>query len=130
MGSRTAPSNSSNHNSDMNQMLNSNHNVTQAAAMPSRVENRSDFVAPIFPRVTGKATGMRPGPTTITRVLRHRVTGLYFCDGHWTQDPFQATDFADGLEAAQACVRYGLTQVELSMHLGKCAHDFFNTTLR
>ena len=108
---------------DMKQLSNSNNSVTHIA-------NPSAFVATMLPKITVKAAGMRPEPTTITRVLRHRATGLYFCNGHWTKNPFQATEFIDSVEAAQTCARHGLTQVDLSMHLGKSAHDFFNTPMR
>ena len=97
--------------------------------MASRPDNPSAFIATMLsPMATKPTHGQRT--RTITRLLRHRGTGLYFCNGQWTQDPLLATDFVDCLEAVQACVRYGLTQVDLCMHLGTGSHDFFSTPLR
>lgn len=64
------------------------------------------------------------------RVLRHRESQAYFRHGAWTRNPADAESFEDVEQAAEACLRYGLTDVEevLRYHTGSC--DVFCTPLR
>ena len=67
---------------------------------------------------------------TVKRFLRHRDSQQYFKDGGWTQDPEEADTFEDVVEAAEACARYGLTEVELAVRLEAQACDVFCTPIR
>jgi hypothetical protein len=67
---------------------------------------------------------------TIRRLVRHRATRQYLKDGGWTTDPLQASVFADSLDAVQACLRHGLTDVELALRIGTGTCDLFSTPLR
>ena len=49
----------------------------------------------------------------VRRLLRHKVSLEYFRDGQWIDDPHEATSYSDVMQAAQACVRYGLCDVEM-----------------
>jgi hypothetical protein len=66
----------------------------------------------------------------VKRLLRHRVSQEYFRDGEWIDNPREATSYLDVLEAAQACIRYGLWDVEMVL---RCDHpaaaDAFCTPL-
>jgi hypothetical protein len=64
-------------------------------------------------------------------LLRHRATRHYFKNGSgWTADPLEATVFVDCLDALQACIRHGLTDVELALRIGSGTCDFFSTPMR
>ena len=66
----------------------------------------------------------------IKRVLRNRTSAAYFADGGWTQNPAEARSFSDVVEAAQACARYGLDDVELALRHEADAADIFCVQLR
>ncbi|HTL59295.1 MAG TPA: hypothetical protein VL361_26720 [Candidatus Limnocylindrales bacterium] len=66
----------------------------------------------------------------IKRVLRHRSSSAYFADGHWTENPAEAHSFSDVVEAAEACARYGLSDVELALRYDADAADIFCVQLR
>lgn len=46
-------------------------------------------------------------------LIRHRASRAYFRNGLWTHNPHQADDFSDLREIAEACVHYGLKEVDL-----------------
>ncbi len=66
---------------------------------------------------------------TIKRLVRHRQSHEYFKRGGWTTDPTQADTFSDSVEAAQACARYGLKDVELALRYDAAACDVFCTPI-
>jgi hypothetical protein len=66
----------------------------------------------------------------IKRVLRRIDSQEYFQAGAWTPDPTQAQSFEDVVEAAEACARYGLMDVELALRFDKGAEDFFSVVIR
>ncbi len=49
----------------------------------------------------------------VVRFLRCRTTKRYFGEQGWTEDLNSAKAFPGAMEAAQACVRYALANVEL-----------------
>jgi hypothetical protein len=49
----------------------------------------------------------------VVRLLRCKRTNRYFARKGWTEDLDSAMVFSDVMEAAQACVRHGLVDVEL-----------------
>jgi len=67
---------------------------------------------------------------TIQRVLRHRSSREYFKNGGWTSDPQDADNFADVVEVAEACARYGLIDVELALRYPSASTDLFCTRIR
>lgn len=66
----------------------------------------------------------------VKRLVRHRVTRQYLKDGGWTTEPLEGTVFTDSLDAIQACLRHGLTDVELALRIDTGTCDFFSTPLR
>ncbi len=66
----------------------------------------------------------------IRRLLRRIDSQEYFQAGAWTPDPEQAQTFEDVVEAAEACARYGLMDVELALRFQKGADDFFSVVIR
>ena len=66
----------------------------------------------------------------ITRVLRRRESEEYFKNGGWTNDPEEADSFEDVVEAAEACIRHGLSEVDLALRLHSSASDLFCTRFR
>jgi hypothetical protein len=68
--------------------------------------------------------------STIKRFLRHKSSREYFKDGGWTADPQEANHFKDAVEAAEACARYGLNDVELALRFDSAHSDVFCTSLR
>ena len=66
----------------------------------------------------------------IKRVLRHRTSSAYFADGRWTRNPSEARSYGDVVEAAEACARYGLSDVELALRYEADAADIFCVQLR
>ncbi len=67
---------------------------------------------------------------TATRILRHKATRAYFAQNGWTQDPREARNFPDVLDAARACVENELIDVELVVRLQPDSSDVFRTWLR
>ena len=67
---------------------------------------------------------------TIKRLLRHRGSREYFKEGGWTSDPGEADSFADVVEVAETCARYGLNDVELAVRYQAAACDLFCTPIR
>ncbi len=67
---------------------------------------------------------------TIRRLLRRRDSREYFQDGGWTTNPEQAQTFDDVVEAAEACARYGLMDVELALRFDEGVEDLFSTMIR
>lgn len=70
------------------------------------------------------------GISGVRRLLRHRNSKKYFKDGGWTHDPGEASCFSNALEAAAACARYQLDNVELALRFNRGSSDFFSTPLR
>jgi hypothetical protein len=70
------------------------------------------------------------GQIDIKRVLRRIDSQQYFQQGAWTADPTQAQTFEDVVQAAEACARYGLMDVELALRFDKGAGDFFSVVIR
>ncbi len=68
--------------------------------------------------------------TTVRRVLRHRRSQEYFKAGGWTQNPEEADTFADVVEVAETCAKYGLNDVELAVRLDRAGCDVFCTPIR
>ncbi len=64
-------------------------------------------------------------PNSVRRLLRHKISQEYFRDGRWLNDPREATSYPDVLLAAQACIRYGLEDVEMVLRLDPAAADIF-----
>ena len=65
---------------------------------------------------------------TTARLLRRRGSQRYFNGSDWTDDPCKARSFVDIIEAAEACIRHDLTDVEVALRLDQC--DVFCTPLR
>ncbi len=65
----------------------------------------------------------------IRRFLRRSGSGNYFKDGGWTDNPDEATSFSDAVEAAETCIRYRLTDVELALRYEQGSSDVFCTQL-
>jgi hypothetical protein len=78
---------------------------------------------------TEEATVSRGSCYSVKRLVRHTITRQYFKAGGWTEFAEEATVFADSLEAAQACARHGLIDVELAL-LGATGFDVFSMPLR
>ncbi len=68
-------------------------------------------------------------PQGIKRVLRHRESKAYFKNGSWTRNAAEADDFSDIVQVAEACVRYGLNDVEVALRYGANC-DVFCTPIR
>ena len=68
--------------------------------------------------------------TSVKRLLRHRESRAYFCAGQWTRDPAEAESFSDAVEVAEACVQYGLSDVEMALRLQTANCDLFCTPIR
>jgi hypothetical protein len=66
----------------------------------------------------------------IRRLLRRIDSREYFQDGAWTADPEKAQRFEDVVQAAEACARYGLMDVELALRFDKAAEDVFSIVIR
>jgi hypothetical protein len=66
----------------------------------------------------------------IRRLLRRIDSREYFQAGAWTLDPQQAQTFEDVVEAAEACARYGLMDVELALRFEQGAEDVFSVVIR
>jgi hypothetical protein len=66
----------------------------------------------------------------IKRVLRHRESKAYFKDGAWTGNAEEADNFEDGVQVAEACVRYGLSDVEMALRFQMANCDVFCTRIR
>lgn len=66
----------------------------------------------------------------IKRVLRDKNSKKYFKDGGWTRNPKDARGFSDVVEAAQICIRYDLSDVELAVRFESGACDVFCTPIR
>jgi hypothetical protein len=66
----------------------------------------------------------------IKRFVRHRGSREYFKEGGWTSNPEEADNFADVVEVAEACARYGLSDVELALRYDASASDVFCTPIR
>ena len=64
------------------------------------------------------------------RLLRCRNTNLYFSEEGWTKDLKSAKVFFDAMEAAQACVRHGLVDVQLVLRAQGGEAELFSTPLR
>ena len=68
--------------------------------------------------------------TEIKRVLRHRESKAYFKDGAWTRNAQEANSFEDVEKAAEACLRYGLNDVEVALRFNAGSCDVFCTAIR
>jgi hypothetical protein len=66
----------------------------------------------------------------IKRFLRHRASREYFKEGGWTADAREADTFADVVEVAEVCTRYGLRDVELAVRYETAGCDLFCTPMR
>ncbi len=64
----------------------------------------------------------------VRRVLRRRGTQDYYKDDGWTNNPEDARNFSDVLEAAQTCVQFGLNDVELALRVE--SEEVFCTAIR
>ena len=81
--------------------------------------------------MSAKNLNRRITDSNMKRFLRRRTSREYFKRGGWTSNPSEADNFADVVEAAQTCARYGLSDVELALKLDPQAHeDIFCTSLR
>ncbi len=69
-------------------------------------------------------------PLAIKRLLRRQNSREFFKGDGWTDNPEEAQTYGDALEAAETCVRNGLSDVELALRIGTNACDFFCTHLR
>ena len=68
-------------------------------------------------------------PKVIKRLLRRSGSGEYFKDGGWTGNPEEASTFADAVQVAEICARYGLRDVELALRYNAAAGDLFCTEI-
>ena len=68
--------------------------------------------------------------TRVKRLLRHRESRAYFCNGQWTGNPEEADNFCDVVQMAEACVQYGLSDVEMALRLQTANCDLFCTPIR
>ena len=80
--------------------------------------------------MSAKTLSSRAPETGIKRFLRHRKSRAYFKNGGWTSNPAEADSFADVVEAAEVCARYGLADVELALRVDPDAGDVFCTVIR
>lgn len=71
-------------------------------------------------------SGERQRP--VQRVLRRRGSREYLKDNGWTEKPDEAITFDDALEAAEACIRLGLKDIDLVLRVP--AGDVFCTPIR
>jgi hypothetical protein len=71
-----------------------------------------------------------PSPAPVHRLIRHCINKQYLKGGHWTSEPKYATSFSDSLEAARACTRYNLRDVELVIRIGDAGCHIFTIPLR
>jgi hypothetical protein len=71
------------------------------------------------------ANGERP----IRRLLRRKQSQEYFTGNGWTKNPEEARTFADSLEAAQVCVHWGMSGMEMVLRVTGGASDLFTTEL-
>lgn len=46
-------------------------------------------------------------------LIRHRLSLVWFADGHWVSNPHDANDFSDLDDIFQACAIYQLRDVEV-----------------
>ena len=67
---------------------------------------------------------------TVTRLVRSRTTQRFYSGRGWTENPQEATKFADVLEAAETCARHKLVNVELAVRLSANGSDLFCTLIR
>jgi hypothetical protein len=63
----------------------------------------------------------------IRRLLRQKQSQEYFAGARWTADPDAAWTFADSVEAAQTCVHWGLSDVEMVLRVSGASSDLFCT---
>ena len=69
--------------------------------------------------------------SNMKRLLRRRASREYFKNGGWTNNPEEADNFSDVVQAAETCARYGLSDVELALRFDPHAnYDIFCTPLR
>lgn len=66
----------------------------------------------------------------IKRILRDRESRKYFKDGNWTDNPGEANTYADVVEVAETCSRYGLKNVELALRFDTAEFDLFCLRIR
>jgi hypothetical protein len=66
----------------------------------------------------------------VKRLLRHRESKAYFRQGNWTRNVEEADRFEDVVQVAEACVRYGLNNVELALRFESGNCDVFCTAIR
>jgi len=66
----------------------------------------------------------------VVRLLRRRETQQYFRDDGWTSNPAEAKSFSDVVEVAEACAKFRLEDVELTLRVDHCeASDLFCTPM-
>ncbi len=63
----------------------------------------------------------------IQRVLRHKRSREYFTGDGWTGNLEHARTFQDSLEAAQTCIRCGLSEVEMVLRVKGGTADLYCT---
>jgi hypothetical protein len=110
----------------MNPISVSNENITSASSASAQAPTAAGAL--LFPAVSKSSDCTAAKPGAIKRLLRHRVTGLYYNNGDWTMNSIQATVFTDFLQAARVCARYGLTAVDLTLRMDD-ASDFYSKPL-
>lgn len=66
---------------------------------------------------------------SVRRVLRRKYSREYFTGHGWTPHLDKARSYSDSIEAAQTCVRWGLDDVEMVLHVSGGSSDFFCTEL-
>ena len=81
-------------------------------------------------RMSAKTIESATQEQTVKRLLRHRGSREYFKDGQWTNNPDEASNFSDVVEAAETCARYELSDVELALRLDSRSCDVFCTSIR
>jgi hypothetical protein len=79
--------------------------------------------------MSGRALNGYTEEKAIKRLLRRSGSGEYFKDGDWTGNPSEASTFADAVQVAEICARYGLKDVELALRYDAAAVDLFCTEI-
>ncbi len=64
------------------------------------------------------------------KVLRCRKTHRYFTGSGWTDDPCEAEEYPDGVDAARACVTHNLHDIELVLRSHLTGTELFSTPVR
>ena len=65
----------------------------------------------------------------VKRLLRRNGSSEFFKEDGWTNNPDEAKTYCDVLEAADACARHRLSNMELALRIEPRACDLFCTPI-